>query len=44
MIAGRVLVENFQLTFAQEGTLLSQAGAVQKRLWAHLDKEGWFKA
>lgn len=44
MIAGRVLVENFQLTFAQEAALMSRAGTVQKRLWAQLDKEGWFKA
>ncbi len=44
MIAGRVQVENFRLTFADEATLMARAGAVQKRLWARLDQEGWFKA
>jgi cytosine/adenosine deaminase-related metal-dependent hydrolase len=44
MIAGRLLVENFRLTFADEAQLMAHAGVVQKRLWAQLEKEGWFKA
>jgi cytosine/adenosine deaminase-related metal-dependent hydrolase len=44
MIAGRLLVENFRLTFAEEARLMAGAGVVQKRLWAQLEKEGWFKA
>jgi len=44
MIAGRLLVENFRLTFADEARLMARAGVVQKRLWAQLEKEGWFKA
>lgn len=44
MIAGRLLVEDFRLTFADEARLMARAGVVQKRLWAQLEKEGWFKA